>query len=154
VPDSAISVIPDEQEAIDAALAMGRPGDLLLIFADALIRSWKQIIKFRPAGMSASEAASASGDADAEVAPASGIGGFMADLSAVPTGDPTHGELLRRGREDFEDVRGRNRVRAPLHATETPEPPVASHEAGEAGALMPGLIRDERGVWLAPETDD
>src|SRR5512138_1481945 len=47
VPASAISVIPDEQEAIDAALTMGQPGDLLLIFADALIRSWKQITKFR-----------------------------------------------------------------------------------------------------------
>jgi len=29
---------------------MGRPGDLLLIFADALVRSWKQIIKFKPEG--------------------------------------------------------------------------------------------------------
>jgi len=29
---------------------MGRHGDLLLIFADALVRSWKQIIKFRPEG--------------------------------------------------------------------------------------------------------
>ena len=29
---------------------MGRPGDLLLVFADALVRSWKQIIKFRPEG--------------------------------------------------------------------------------------------------------
>ena len=47
VPAAAISVIPDEQEAIEAALNMGQPGDLLLIFADALIRSWKQIIKFR-----------------------------------------------------------------------------------------------------------
>ena len=46
----AISVIPDEQEAIDAALNMGQSGDLLLIFADALARSWKQITKFRPAG--------------------------------------------------------------------------------------------------------
>ena len=46
----AISIIPDEQEAIDAALHMGQPGDLLLIFADALVRSWKQITKFRPAG--------------------------------------------------------------------------------------------------------
>jgi cyanophycin synthetase len=45
-----ISIIPDEQKAIDAALQMGRPGDLLLIFADALVRSWKQIIKFRPEG--------------------------------------------------------------------------------------------------------
>ena len=50
VPPSAISVIPDEQDAIDAALRMGRPGDLLLIFADALVRSWKQIIRFRPEG--------------------------------------------------------------------------------------------------------
>ena len=41
-------VIPDEQEAIDAALNMGQPGDLLLIFADALVRSWKQITKFKP----------------------------------------------------------------------------------------------------------
>jgi cyanophycin synthetase len=50
VPESAISIIPDEQQAIDAALNMGRAGDLLLVFADALVRSWKQITKFRPAG--------------------------------------------------------------------------------------------------------
>ena len=50
VPQQAISVIPDEQEAINAALEMGQAGDLLLIFADALVRSWKQIIKFKPAG--------------------------------------------------------------------------------------------------------
>jgi len=50
VDKDAISIIPDEQEAIDAALRMGRPGDLLLIFADALVRSWKQVIKFRPEG--------------------------------------------------------------------------------------------------------
>jgi cyanophycin synthetase len=53
VPKDAISIIPDEQEAIDAALRMGQPGDLLLVFADALVRSWKQIIKFRPEGMAA-----------------------------------------------------------------------------------------------------
>ena len=29
---------------------MGRAGDLLLIFADALTRSWKQVIKFQPDG--------------------------------------------------------------------------------------------------------
>ncbi|HWU75470.1 MAG TPA: cyanophycin synthetase [Rhodanobacter sp.] len=50
VPHEAISIIPDEQQAIDAALRMGQPGDLLLVFADALVRSWKQIIKFRPEG--------------------------------------------------------------------------------------------------------
>jgi len=50
VKPAQISLIPDEQEAIDAALRMGRPGDLLLVFADALVRSWKQVIKFRPEG--------------------------------------------------------------------------------------------------------
>jgi cyanophycin synthetase len=50
VESQAMSVIPDEQEAIDAALRMGQPGDLILIFADALTRSWKQIIKFQPQG--------------------------------------------------------------------------------------------------------
>jgi cyanophycin synthetase len=57
VPQSAISVIPDEQAAIDAALRMGRQGDLLLIFSDALVRSWKQIIYFRPEGAPAQVAA-------------------------------------------------------------------------------------------------
>jgi cyanophycin synthetase len=56
VPESAISVIPDESEAISAALNMGKPGDLLLIFADALVRSWKQITKFKPAGVAAPSA--------------------------------------------------------------------------------------------------
>ncbi len=47
VAESAITLIPDEQEAIEHALKMGRQGDLLLIFADALTRSWKQVTKFR-----------------------------------------------------------------------------------------------------------
>lgn len=46
-PDS-ITTIIDEQQAIEAALRMARPGDLLLIFADALARGWKQIVNFRP----------------------------------------------------------------------------------------------------------
>ena len=50
VPEAAISIIPDEQEAIDAGLRMAEQGDLLLVFADTLVRSWKQVIKFRPEG--------------------------------------------------------------------------------------------------------
>ncbi len=50
VPEASISIIPDEQQAVDAALRMGRAGDLVLVFADALTRSWKQIIKFKPDG--------------------------------------------------------------------------------------------------------
>lgn len=50
VEKSAISVIPDEQEAVDAALRLAQPGDLLVVFADALPRTWKQIIRFKPEG--------------------------------------------------------------------------------------------------------
>lgn len=50
VPADAISVIADEQAAVDAALRMAGAGDLLLVFADQLVRSWKQIIHFQPAG--------------------------------------------------------------------------------------------------------
>jgi cyanophycin synthetase len=50
VDGGAISVIPDEQAAVDAALRMGQPGDLLVVFADALARTWKQITKFAPEG--------------------------------------------------------------------------------------------------------
>jgi cyanophycin synthetase len=48
IPDDRITIIVDEQQAIEAALRMARPGDLVLIFADALARGWKQIVNFRP----------------------------------------------------------------------------------------------------------
>jgi len=50
VSAEAITIIPDEQAAIDGALRMAQSGDLLLVFADALARSWKQIIHFQPEG--------------------------------------------------------------------------------------------------------
>jgi cyanophycin synthetase len=43
-----ILVIPDEQMAADTALREAQPGDLLLIFGDAITRTWKQVIQFRP----------------------------------------------------------------------------------------------------------
>jgi cyanophycin synthetase len=48
VPADHVLVIADEQAAVDAALREAHPGDLLLIFADAITRSWKQVIQFRP----------------------------------------------------------------------------------------------------------
>jgi len=48
VPAEQILVIPDEQMAVDTALREAQPGDLLLVFADAITRSWKQVIQFRP----------------------------------------------------------------------------------------------------------
>jgi cyanophycin synthetase len=50
VPADQILVIPEETAAVDAALREADPGDLLLIFADAITRSWKQVIQFHPDG--------------------------------------------------------------------------------------------------------
>jgi cyanophycin synthetase len=41
-----ITVIPNEPDAVDAALKMCSKGDLLLIFGDKISRTWKQIIYF------------------------------------------------------------------------------------------------------------
>jgi cyanophycin synthetase len=48
VAKTTVQVIPDETEAVEAALAMARPGDLVLLFADALSRTWKQVTTFVP----------------------------------------------------------------------------------------------------------
>jgi cyanophycin synthetase len=50
VGNEQISIIPDEQEAVDAALRRARAGDLLLVFGDKITRTWKQIIHFHPDG--------------------------------------------------------------------------------------------------------
>jgi cyanophycin synthetase len=46
VESDRIEVIPDEQEATSRALEIAQTGDLVLILADAIKRSWKQIIYF------------------------------------------------------------------------------------------------------------
>ncbi len=104
VPEKDISVIPDEQEAIDAALRMGESGDLLLIFADALVRSWKQVTKFKPVA-----------------APLS---------SPAPT------------------------VRAPAAEARSVQKEETSAVVAYSEFNLDGLIRDERGVRLAPESED
>ncbi len=47
VSETQISLMPDESAAIDTALAAAAPNDLLVVFADELARSWKQIIYFK-----------------------------------------------------------------------------------------------------------
>jgi len=48
VSEDRIDVIPDEAEAIEHALNMAVPGDLVLVLADKIKRSWKQIVQFKP----------------------------------------------------------------------------------------------------------
>lgn len=44
VAEGRIQIIQEEEPAVEAALSEGEPGDLLLIFADKVTRTWKQII--------------------------------------------------------------------------------------------------------------
>jgi cyanophycin synthetase len=81
VPAAAISIIPDEQEAIAAALNMGQPGDLLLIFADALVRSWKQITKFKPVASTTVPSAATTAPG---VVPQADVGAAARQQSEVP----------------------------------------------------------------------
>ncbi len=46
VESNRIEVIPDEQEATSTALQNAAPGDLILVLADNIKRTWKQIIYF------------------------------------------------------------------------------------------------------------
>ncbi|HIE74822.1 MAG TPA: cyanophycin synthetase, partial [Gammaproteobacteria bacterium] len=46
IDSNRIEVIPDEQEATSKALEIAETGDLILVLADAIKRTWKQIIYF------------------------------------------------------------------------------------------------------------
>jgi len=54
-PAEHLEVIPDEQAAIQAALEGAERGDLVIVFADKVSRSWKQVIYFKPLEGSARE---------------------------------------------------------------------------------------------------
>ncbi len=45
-----IEMISEEERAVDAALRMAEPGDLVVLFGDALRRTWKQIVNFQASG--------------------------------------------------------------------------------------------------------
>ncbi len=120
VPDRAISIIPDEQEAVEAALRMGEAGDLLLIFADALVRSWKQITKFKASARR---------------------------RSRHPTCAPRQRPHPRLHRSPSRPATGRARA-----GTRNSGAPMAAEAV--AAFSLEGLIRDERGIRMAPEIDD
>jgi len=118
IADDRITVITDEQEAIDGALRMARATDLVLIFADALSRGWKQIVNFKP-------------DLDASVIPAPHA------ARSVP-----RAVVLEEGPAD--DVE-------PAKASLVREAPLSSWTNTSEDLV---LLRDERGVILAPDAND
>jgi len=48
VSEDRIDVIPDERAAVEHALRMAAADDLVLVLADKVKRSWKQIVQFKP----------------------------------------------------------------------------------------------------------
>ena len=136
VSDALISVIPDEQDAIDAALRMGEPGDLVLIFADALVRSWKQITKFKPSGAAAQPAAHSA----MTPSPASPSFASPSPANGNANGETTAGAATAKDKG----------------AAAAAQRDLGAAAAAEAAANfnLEGLIRDERGIRMAPEGDD
>jgi len=55
VKESQITIIPDEEEAVETALNKAEPGDLLVIFGDNIVRCWKQITRFNETDEAKSE---------------------------------------------------------------------------------------------------
>lgn len=64
VDPKSIHAVTEETEAVDRALNLARPNDLLLMFCAGINRAWKRIIYFRPEGSNAAAA-----DAAASVDP-------------------------------------------------------------------------------------
>jgi cyanophycin synthetase len=150
VAEEAIDIIPDEQAAIEAALRMGEPGDLILVFADALTRSWKQIIKFKPQGEGHA------GEERDAATPGSGAVPPSADRPAASSrpspGAPAPAPF---------DASPRTASRAGAPASVKPSPPkplVAAESSGSMGSAAAleaqGFVREERGLRFVGETAD
>jgi cyanophycin synthetase len=92
---------------------------LLLIFADALVRSWKQITKFK------------------------------ASAGPVPKSEVRSAATLASARAPIGESAG-NGASAGRHAISGA--PIAAEAV--AAFCLEGLIRDERGIRMAPEIDD
>jgi cyanophycin synthetase len=125
IASSRIDVIVDEQQAIDSALHHALPGDLLLIFADALARGWKQIVQFKPE-VEHTVVTSNKRPVPQTLAPAAIE---LADDAVPPPKVAAQEEPART-------VTPRNVPAAPAE-TETRE-----------------IIRDDRGVYIAREAND
>jgi cyanophycin synthetase len=51
VPEDRVFVKIDEREAVDFTLDLAKPGDLVVVFADDVTRTWKQIIYWKREGI-------------------------------------------------------------------------------------------------------
>lgn len=149
VAPEAVRQIPDEREAVDAALRGAAPGDLVVLFADALQRTWDQIVEYSPGGASKPPVEDTGGPGtEASDAHAPAAKAPVAGAAAVPPAPPGPVAVGASG----STAPGATLPAAgPVPAAtppELPEPEGISPRRGER------LIRDERGVRLAREYED
>ena len=106
-----------------------------MIFADALARSWKQITKFKPSGSAPGHAAPSLGTASGHQGAAAPPHANHAGVTAPSNGTtPSNGAAANTGMHQY--------LSAP-----TPAEPVAT-------LGLEGILRDERGIRMAPASDD
>ncbi|MCC7055430.1 MAG: cyanophycin synthetase [Gemmatimonadaceae bacterium] len=131
-----VEVIVDEQAAIDTALRHAQPGDLVLIFADALARGWKQITQFKP-DFDRASLVSPKRQVPQTIAP------DVVELADddLPAAPPAADAPVRQITDTYA-IPGSLRDKLP----------VSTHrDTEEAGTT---IIRDDRGVYLAREAND
>jgi cyanophycin synthetase len=132
-----IRVIADEVRAIDAALQMALPGDLVLIFADALARGWKQIVHFRN-DTDVATPASPRRPAPQTIQPdATELADDTAPATNASPTPHTNGVVAS----------------TPVPARVDVGPSALASSRGDDTADAT-LVRDERGVYLAREAND
>jgi cyanophycin synthetase len=129
VEDARIDVVLDEQAAVEHAMRLCAPGDVLLVFGDAVTRCWKQIVHFggrKPV--------------EAPAAPAGwggvGTSGGAYTAEVAPSTPPASRTVAQAQHPSAADERAERAVVAPA-----PPAPVEPR----------GFVRDARGVRLAPD---
>ncbi len=106
MPAGAVDVVPEEAEAVEHALRLAEPGDLVVVFGDDITRCWRQIVHFggrsaegAPAEMPSSAATT---ETDGQVAP--GAGSPVEEPATLgPEGETFR---LREGQTVVRDRRG------------------------------------------------
>jgi cyanophycin synthetase len=134
VPEDRVEIVVSEVDAIDHALGLAQPGDLVVICADALERGWRQIEEFGGGARAGTRAVP--GDRTTSLV------GHAVPRDTAPADDPAPpGNGARRGGDH--DARRRDE--------QLPTP-----GRGSSGAELapPGMLRDSRGVVLAPDVED
>ncbi len=133
VPADRVEVVPDEVAAVDRGLHLSRPGDVLLVFGDALSRTWKQIIYF--GGRKPTETATAP-------AGFGGVGSSGGYYASAPEADAAPAVVVtgRDAHPSASEERAEHGDGAIVVAVVEPTP-----------STTPMFVRDARGVRLAAD---